>query len=614
MSTQLMQVGTEAHRPSTLGLLADEVRMSIVELWRTRVVFIFTFLFPLTWLLLLGALAGNAVIDETTGLRVMQFVSPLALVMGVLYATMPTMAAGLAVAREQGTLKRVRGTPLPPWVYLADRVGAAVVFALGSVATMVVVAALGYDVDIIWRTVPATAVAVIVALGCFTAEGMAIAGVSRSAGIAQAGSIAAAVVLGFMSGLFIVGGDLPEWVDRVAGVFPLKAFGEAIQQQFNPYHPGPGWDLGALALMLAWTVGCAVVAVRTFRWDPSADRTAGGSPAAADITGAPVMALPVDRVPRTLRRPTFWTMIGGQVRHAAAQARRDPGSAFFAVAMPIGLFDLLMVTNSSRADDAVGSGGSTFAVALAAGMCTWGAAVTGFINMPEAVMRARDRGVLKRLRGTPLRPGQYLAGGTISAITTAVVTAALILCVAVVWFDTAVSAVGVLLAGAIVVTGVTTFAMCGIALAATMPSSKAVTAVGLGILLPVAFFSDVFIIGETPSWMSTIGSLLPMKPMANSLAAALDPAGPQLQLGALAVLAAWLLIGTVLATHQFRTWGATEDLRGVSGLYQSAGNTTPAERGTPTSTGARSDTDTVTGAGGQSPPIGARSTSATLGP
>jgi len=80
-------------RPSTPRLLAGQLRHVCAELWRSRVVFVFTFLFPLTWLWLLGLLVGNDAVDAASGVRVMQFVVPTAAAMGVLYASFPTVAA-----------------------------------------------------------------------------------------------------------------------------------------------------------------------------------------------------------------------------------------------------------------------------------------------------------------------------------------------------------------------------------------------------------------------------------------------------------------------------------------------------------------------------------------
>ncbi|HEX5770364.1 MAG TPA: ABC transporter permease, partial [Nocardioidaceae bacterium] len=160
----------QARRPSRPGvwrLLVDQLGYALRDLWRTRIVFVFTFLFPLTWLVVLGLVIGNATLHD--GVRMMQFITPTAAVMGVLYATLPTMASSLAAARENGVLKRVRGTPLPAWVYLAGRIGASVVFALGSLVTMVLVGVVAYDVQVIWRTMPATLVTMVVAIASLSA-------------------------------------------------------------------------------------------------------------------------------------------------------------------------------------------------------------------------------------------------------------------------------------------------------------------------------------------------------------------------------------------------------------------------------------------------------------
>ncbi|MHC6210715.1 ABC transporter permease [Rhodococcus ruber] len=537
--------GTAARtgRPAAAGLLAEQLRHTVVDLWRVRVVFVFTFLFPLTWLVVIGFLAGNATVDEDSGVRVMQFVTPTAVVMGVLYAAWPTVATALATAREQGVLKRVRGTPLPAWIYLAGRVGGAVVFALCSVLTMLIVGALAYDVQILWRTAPATVVTIAVGIACFAALGLAVAALSPSAAVAEAVSIAGAVALGFLSGLFIVG-DLPGWVDSIAAVFPLKPFNEALQGQFDPFASGGGWDPGALAVMAAWTLAASLVAVRAFGWDPARGGT-GRAPAPA-VASRRDRAVDADAP----GRPSTARLVLGQVGWATRAAARDPGWVFFAVALPVGLYAFIMAV----LPDGAAADGVPPELSSAAGMAAWGAAVTAFVNMPEAVVRARDRGVLKRLRGTPLGPVGFMAGHTVSTLWIALVTAVLVVAVGVVFFGLVLTWPGVFLAAAVVVLGTATLAACGFALAAVLPSSKAVSAVGLAILLPLAFFSDIFFLGDTPGWMQTVGSVFPLKHFSNSLAAALDPSGSRILWGALAVMAAWLVAAALVATRTFR-WG-----------------------------------------------------------
>ena len=103
-------------------------------------------------------------------MRIVQLATPSAAVMGHMFGAYPTLAISLAEAREAGTPKRVQGTPLPAWVYLAGRTGAAVPFALGSLALMLVVGVVAYGVQIQWHTMPSTVVTVLVAVRCFAAS------------------------------------------------------------------------------------------------------------------------------------------------------------------------------------------------------------------------------------------------------------------------------------------------------------------------------------------------------------------------------------------------------------------------------------------------------------
>lgn len=113
-------------------------------------------------------------------------------------------------------------------------------------------------------------------------------------------------------------------------------------------------------------------------------------------------------------------------------------------------------------------------------MAVYGIAVTAFINLPEAVATARDRLVLKRLRGTPLALWQYLAGSTGAAILIGLATAGLVFGAAIAFFEVQVDVGGLVPALGVALLGTLTFAACGYALVAIAPSTRAVTAIGPG--------------------------------------------------------------------------------------------------------------------------------------
>lgn len=555
MATLSVHVGRAVHghgrRHAPYGhLLLDQLGHNLRDLWRARIVFVFTFMFPLTWLVVLGLVMGDDTVDEATGLSIMQFLTPTAAAMGILFSAYPTVATALATAREDGVLKRLHGTPLPIWVFISGRIGAAVVFAFASFAVMVAVGTLLYDVDLVGRTALATAVTSMVAIASFAAVGLAVAMLATSAATAQAASIASTVAIAFLSGLMGFG-DLPSWADRIAAVFPVKGFNDSLREQFDPTGIGAGWDVTALAMMAAWGIAASLVAVRAFRWDPAVRHTAKRHQAAArpdtDVRQQSADA----RIMRvaTAGRPRPGRQLLEQVRWANRGTRRSPGSMFFAVAMPLTLFAFMI---SVYDPESTGPGGEPIDVYTLCGLASWGAAVVGFVYLPEAIAGARETGVLKRIRGTPLNPVFPLAGRAASALWTALLTGVLLVLEGLLFFDLDIAVSGLATAAAILLLGTASIAAAGFVLASLVPGRQATSAVGLGVLFPVSFISNVFVAGDMPTWLDTVGSLLPLKHLAHSLVAALDRAGPSVSWTGVAVMTAWLVLGGLVAVRLFR--------------------------------------------------------------
>lgn len=535
-----------AHAPYG-RLLVDQLSHDLRELWRSRIAFVFTFMFPMTWLVVLGLVIGSDTVDQGTGVPIMQFLTPTAAAMGVLFSAFPTVATSLATAREDSVLKRIHGTPLPTWVFVAGRVCAAVVVAFASFAAMVAVGVVFYGVDLQGRTALATIVTVAAATASFAAAGMAVATLSSSAATAQAASIAATVAIAFVSGLMGFG-DMPAWADRVASVFPVKPFNDALGDQFNPFSTGAGWDLGALAVVAAWGIAAAVVVVRAFRWEPAVKRSSWRGTARAAAK-----PLPPSAGTRTMRatctgRRRAGSQLWAQSRWATRGTLRDPGSMFFAVLMPLTLFAFMMSVYDRQS---TGPAGEPIDVYTLGGLTAWTAAVVGFVYLPEAIVAARESGVLKRLRGTPLTPSFYLAGRAASSLWIALVTGALLVVEALLIFDVDLAMPGLVTATALLLLGTSSIIACGFVLVSLAPSSKAASAAGLGILFPVSFVSNVFVAGDMPRWLDTVGSLLPLKHLAHSLVTALDPAGSSVDWTGAAVMSGWLVAASLLAVRLF---------------------------------------------------------------
>ncbi|MEK7247025.1 MAG: ABC transporter permease, partial [Chloroflexota bacterium] len=188
--------------------------------------------------------------------------------MGVISACYTNIAMMVSVSRDLGVLKRVRGTPLPAWAYLFGRIGQATFVAVLLVVIITGAGALFYGVDMPTNTMPAFIVTVAVAAAAFCALGLALTSVIPNSDASPAITNASILPLFFISNVFIQMDDPPVWLDTTGDIFPVKHFAEALGTVFNPYTSGAGFEWGHLAVIAAWGVFGAVVALRFFTWEP----------------------------------------------------------------------------------------------------------------------------------------------------------------------------------------------------------------------------------------------------------------------------------------------------------------------------------------------------------
>jgi ABC-2 type transport system permease protein len=80
------------------------------------------------------------------------------------------------------------------------------------------------------------------------------------------------LVLQFISGVYLSFSQLPEWLQNVASVFPLKWMAQGMRSVFLPENfesvePDGLWNLAGVALATSiWLVAGLIVCRLTFRW------------------------------------------------------------------------------------------------------------------------------------------------------------------------------------------------------------------------------------------------------------------------------------------------------------------------------------------------------------
>ncbi len=234
---------------------------------------------------------------------------------------------------------------------------------------------------------------------------------------------------------------------------------------------------------------------------------------------------------------------------------RNPESAFFTFALPVGL---LLIFGATSGEDQVPGRPELAALTLfVPGILAFGIVVAAYGTLAATIAVLRSDGVLKRIRATPLPPGAYLAGHLVSVLATSFLIAVATIVLGRIAFD--VFPRGEALAGlAVTLTlGITCFAALGLAISAFIPNGAAAGAITNGTYIPLALVSGTFNSGlRLPAWLDTTVSMLPIKALTEGLRAGYDPAAAIWPTAELAVLAAWAAIGTALALRFFR-WEPT---------------------------------------------------------
>jgi ABC-2 type transport system permease protein len=241
---------------SALGLAWQQFRLERKLFWRNPSAAFFNFILPLLLLLLVASVfAGEQ--DE------LEVLIPGIAGMSVMASTFNALVFNVTFLREEGILKRMRGTPIPTASYLAGLIGSAVANAFVTVALVIVIGNLIYDVD--WPREPLALVS-FTALGvvCFGALGIAFSHAIPNADSVPAYQNAVFLPLIFISGVFYSAEDLPAALEAVAEALPLKHLIDGLSAAITGAQVN---EAAAAAVVATWAAAGVFLAVRFFRWE-----------------------------------------------------------------------------------------------------------------------------------------------------------------------------------------------------------------------------------------------------------------------------------------------------------------------------------------------------------
>jgi ABC-2 type transport system permease protein len=226
---------------------------------------------------------------------------------------------------------------------------------------------------------------------------------------------------------------------------------------------------------------------------------------------------------------------------------RNPTAAFFGFLLPLLLLALFGAVFAGQQDDL------DVIVPGIAGMSVMAAT---FVALAYNLTFLRERGILKRLRGTPLPSSAYLAGIAANAITNMAVQVALVIVAGRLFFGTPWPGDWLALA-VFVAAGVVCFAALGVALSHAIPNSESAPAYVNAVFLPMIILAGVFYDDENaPAVLRDLAEVMPLKHLIDGISGAIVNGEGLADHGvALLVLAAWTAVGVVLAVRGF-SWEA----------------------------------------------------------
>jgi len=258
--------------PSVARVSLSRTGLELKSFFRRREAVVFTFSLPVVLLIIFGSIFHGTV--GHTGVSYRLYFTAGIIASGIMSTTFVNLGITIVLEREDGTLKRLAGTPMPKAAYFAGKALSSLVIAAIEVAILLAIAVPLYGLKLPSTGGRWVTFAWVFLLGVATCTmlGIAVSSVPRSSRSAAAVLNLPYLVLQFISGVYFPFSSLPKGMQDVAALFPLKWLCQGLRAVFLPdtllpAEPAHSWELGRVALVLtAWLIGSLILCLRTFRW------------------------------------------------------------------------------------------------------------------------------------------------------------------------------------------------------------------------------------------------------------------------------------------------------------------------------------------------------------
>lgn len=252
-------------------LARQRYRLELRAFGRVREEVVFTFALPIVLLGLFAAIFGGEI--ESTGVDFSQYYVAGMLASTGLTVGFQSLAGQLALEQHDGTLKRLAGTPMPKAAFMLGKIGMVTTVAVIQTITMFVIGVVAFGVILPRGAGWAILVTVLALnLSIWTLLGLAFSRIIRNPRAGAAVAVPPALVLQFISGVYVPFDNIPTWLQQVASLFPLRwaTLGTRralLPDAFRAAEVGGSWQTPTMYLaLLGWLAASAAAAGLLFRW------------------------------------------------------------------------------------------------------------------------------------------------------------------------------------------------------------------------------------------------------------------------------------------------------------------------------------------------------------
>jgi ABC-2 type transport system permease protein len=257
--------------PSALNLGLRRGALEIKQFTRQRESVVFTILFPLILLAIFGSVFKDTI---APGVTFSQYFVAGMVASGLVNSGFQQLAITIPMERDYGSLKRLRGTPMPVASYF---IGKSILVFVSMILQVILLLAGGYF--FFGLNMPTEASKwftfswlIILGTASSTILGIAFSVVPKSGRGASAVVSPVVIILQFFSGVFFIFTQLPSWMQQVAAIFPLKWLTQGMRSVFLPdsfaaNEVAKSWETGrTFTILVIWLIVGFFISLRTFKW------------------------------------------------------------------------------------------------------------------------------------------------------------------------------------------------------------------------------------------------------------------------------------------------------------------------------------------------------------